>query len=192
VGWACGFADFDNDGRKDLWLANGHVYPNADALSSTSYLQPVALFANRGGKFVRAPDPGGPERKGSYRGGCAGDFNNDGRIDLLILPIAGSPLLLENKTESKSHWIGFELRGRGGNRDGIGAQVRIQYCGSSQFETVRNGGSYLSHNDPRIHFGLGSCEKVDRLHIRWPGGREQVIANIGADRYIAIDEAGRE
>ncbi len=141
VGWACGFADLDNDGRKDLWMANGHVYPNADALSTTSYLQPVALFANRGGKFVRVTDPGG-ERKGSYRGGCSGDFNNDGKIDLVVLPIAGAPLLLENKTEAGSHWIGLELRGKPGNRDGIGAQVRIQYCGSSQFESMRNGGQH--------------------------------------------------
>jgi len=186
-GWACVFADLDNDGRKDLWMANGHVYPNADALSTTSYLQPVALFANRGGKFVRVTDPGG-ERKGSYRGGCSGDFNNDGKIDLVVLPIAGAPLLLENKTEAGSHWIGLELRGKPGNRDGIGAQVRIQYCGSSQFESMRNGGSYLSHNDPRIHFGLGSCGKVDRLNIHWPGGRRQVVENIAADRYTTIEE----
>jgi hypothetical protein len=109
-------------------------------------------------------------------------------MDLVVLPIAGAPLLLENKTEPRSHWIGLELRGRAGNRDGIGAQVRIQHCGSAQFETLRNGGSYLSHNDSRIHFGLGSCEKVDRLNIRWPSGRRQVIENIAADRYTTVNE----
>jgi hypothetical protein len=188
VGWACGFADLDNDGSKDLWVANGHVYPNADRLATTSYLQSVAVLANRGGKFVTVP--GAPEGggQGSFRGGCAGDFNNDGRIDLLVLPIAGRPLLFENETESHLHWIGFQLRGSSGNRDAIGAQVRIESCGTTQFETMRNGGSYLSGNDPRIHFGLGSCTKVDRLSIRWPGGRRQVLENLAADRYVTVDE----
>ncbi|MGI8990551.1 MAG: CRTAC1 family protein [Bryobacteraceae bacterium] len=179
VGWACGFADFDNDGNKDLWTANGHVYPTADILPSTSYLQPVAVFRNQGGKFAPVPGIGG---KGSYRGGCTGDFNNDGRIDLLVLPIAGLPLLLENRTESRSHWIGFELRGRA-----IGARIRIEHCGSAQFDTLRNGGSYLSVNDPRIHFGLGSCGKVDRVRIRWPNGRRQVLENPLTDRYLTIE-----
>lgn len=180
VGWACGFADFDNDGHKDLWMANGHVYPTADILSSTSYLQPVAVFRNVGGKFAPVP---GVDKKGSYRGGCAGDFNNDGRIDLLVLPIAGSPLLLENRTESRSHWIGFDFRGQA-----IGAQIRIEHCGAAQFETLRNGGSYLSVNDPRIHFGLGSCGKVDRVRIRWPNGRRRVLENPLTDRYLTIEE----
>ncbi len=161
-------------------MANGHVYPTADVLSSTSYLQPIAVFRNQGGKFAAVP---GIDKKGSYRGGCAGDFNNDGRIDLLILPIAGLPLLLENRTESPSHWIGFELRGRA-----IGAQIRIEHCGGAQFDTLRNGGSYLSVNDPRIHFGLGSCRKVDRVRIRWPNGRRQVLENPLADRYLTIEE----
>ncbi len=187
VGWACGFADLDNDGNQDLWMANGHVYPKADMLASTSYLQPVAVFANRGGKFVRVKEEAG-DRKGSYRGGCQGDFNNDGRVDLLVLPIAGAPLLLENKSESPYHWIGLDLRGKTGNRDGIGAQIRIENCGRAQFETVRNGGSYLSADDPRVHFGLGSCTKVDRLSILWPGGRRQVLENLSADRYLTIEE----
>jgi len=134
------------------------------------------------------PESGELERKGSYRGGCAGDFNNDGRIDFVVLPIAGTPLLLENTTESHSHWIGFDLRGGIANRDGIGAQVRIEHCGTSQFETMRNGGSYLSGNDPRIHFGLASCSKVERVNIRWPNGRQQVLTNLPPDRYLTIEE----
>ena len=88
LGWACGFADLDNDGRRDLWISNGHVYPKADMLASTSYQQPIAVLANRNGKFVRMAEPlGATGKKNSYRGGCAGDFNNDGKIDLLVLPI---------------------------------------------------------------------------------------------------------
>jgi hypothetical protein len=188
VGWACGFTDLDNDGQRDLWAANGHVYPNADRLPTTSYLQPFAVLANRGGKFALVPNVVASGHQGSYRGGCAGDFNNDGRIDLVVLPIAGSPLLLENKTESQAHWIGLQLRGTTGNRDAIGAQVSIDSCGKTQVESMRNGGSYISGNDPRIHFGLGSCAKVDRLKIRWPGGRRQVIENPAVDRYLPVTE----
>jgi len=188
VGWACGFADFDNDGHRDLWMASGHVYPKADSLAGSSYLQPVAVLANRGGKFVKATEPVGANGRNSYRGGAAGDFNNDGKIDLLVLPIEGAPLLLENRTETAAHWIGLDLRGRTGNRDAIGARIRIEACGSSQFKTVRNGGSYLSVDDPRAHFGLGPCAKVDELRIRWPGGRLQLQKNLAVDRYLTVEE----
>lgn len=188
VGWACGFTDFDNDGQRDMWAASGHVYPKADMLASTAYQQPVAVFANHGGKFVKATELRGMPGKNSYRGGSAGDFNNDGRMDLVVLPIAGTPVLLENRTEPQRHWIGLDLRGRVGNRDGIGALVSMDACGSSQTEAVRNGGSFLSVDDPRIHFGLGSCATVDRLRIRWPGGRVQVLENVAADRYLTVEE----
>lgn len=187
VGWACGFADFDNDGVRELWMANGHVYPKADVLQSTSYLQPIAVLTYRDGRFV--PVPGVSDRKGSYRGGAAGDFNNDGKMDLVILPIAGAPVLLENQTGSRLHWAGFDLRGTAGNRDGTGAQVRIEYCGKSRMDSMRNGGSYISHNDQRIHFGLGSCEKADRVTIHWPSGARQVVEKPPVDRYMVIEEA---
>jgi enediyne biosynthesis protein E4 len=188
VGWACGLADLDNDGNKDLWAANGHVYPKADVLPSTSYVQPLAIFANRAGKFVQVPPTEGNDWKGVYRGGCAGDFNNDGKIDLLILPVAGVPLLLENKTAGTAHWLGLELHGKAGNRDAIGAQIRLEHCGNTQFEFVHNGGSYLSVDDPRVHFGLGSCAKANRLSIRWPDGRQQVLKDLTVDRYLTIEE----
>lgn len=187
LGWASGFVDFANDGSKDLWVSNGHVYPNADRLASTSYFQPVAVLANHGGRF--APIAAAPAMpKNSYRGGCSGDFDNDGRVDLLALPIAGAPVLLQNKTQTTSHWIGLDLRATSGNRDGIGAQVRIEYCGQIQAESKRNGGSYLSVNDPRIHFGLGSCSQVDRIRIDWPGGHHQIAEKPGLDRYVTIEE----
>jgi hypothetical protein len=188
LGWACGFADLDNDGRRDLWISNGHVYPKADMLASTSYHQPIVVLANRNGKFVKTADPVAAAGKNSYRGGCAGDFNNDGRIDLLVLPIAGSPVLLENRTEPSAHWIGLDLRGDRANRDAIGAKIRVEACGNSQMEIVRNGGSYLSVDDPRVHFGLGSCGKLDRLQIRWPDGRVQDLKDLAVDRYLTVEE----
>ncbi|MEO8127959.1 MAG: CRTAC1 family protein, partial [Bryobacteraceae bacterium] len=163
LGWACGFADFHNDGYRDLWVANGHVYPNADRLGGTSYLQPVMLFQNRRGRFSPVRDLAEGLPKNSYRGGCTGDFNNDGKIDLAVVPISGLPLLLENRTTGNHSWIGFSLHGTTSNRDAIGSQVRVESCGQVQFETVRNGGSYLSHNDSRVHFGLGVCSKVDKV-----------------------------
>jgi enediyne biosynthesis protein E4 len=187
LGWGCGFPDFDNDGDRDLWLANGHVYPTADMLSSTSYFQPLAVFENQGGKFSFVQSAS-PVPKNSYRGGCAGDFNNDGKIDLVVLPISGSPLLLANQTKTQHSWIGFKLRGRQSNLDGIGAQVRIEHCGQSQFDTSRNGGSYLSHNDPRLHFGLRSCTKLERVVITWPGGRVQELKDIKANQYVTVQE----
>jgi len=182
LGWACGFVDFDNDGRRDLWLANGHVYPRV-----TQYFQPFVVLRNTGGAFAEAfrfPDPA----DNSYRGGCAGDFDNDGRIDVAVLPIAGSPLLLHNTTSSGNSWVGLQLRGTRSNRDAIGASVQIGSCGTTQFDTVRNGGSYLSRDDPRLHFGLGGCTKVDRVTVKWPAGTAQVVNEIPVNRYTTIEE----
>jgi enediyne biosynthesis protein E4 len=188
LGWACGFADLDNDGLRDLWIANGHVYPTADKLVGTSYLQPVAVLANRRGKFVQTAESFVATGRNSYRGGCAGDFNNDGKLDVLVLPVTGAPLLLENRTAPSGHWIGLDLRGHMGNRDAIGTEVRIEACGRSQMEVVRNGGSYLSVDDPRLHFGLGSCSNLDRLRIRWATGRTQLLENLKVDRYLTVEE----
>jgi hypothetical protein len=185
LGWACGFADFDNDGQKDLWVANGHVYPNIS--HGTTYFQPFVVFRNDRGRFSRAYNfPTSPNN--SYRGGCTGDFDNDGRLDVLILPIAGEPVLLKNQSQNRNSWIGLWLRGTRSNRDSIGASVRVEYCGNAQFDTVRNGGSYLSENDPRLLFGLGSCSKVDRVTITWPLGRTQVMKGLRVDQYLTVKE----
>ena len=182
LGWACGFADFDNDGRRELWLANGHVYPKAP-----QYFQPFTVMQNRSGEFTPAFQfPARPDN--SYRGGAAGDFNNDGRLDVVVLPISGQPLLLKNETANANSWVGLELHGTRSNRDAIGASVHIGFCGKTQFDTVRNGGSYLSRNDPRLHFGLGTCAKVDRVTIKWPKGTVQVLTDLPPNRYTIISE----
>ncbi len=182
LGWAAGFTDFDNDGIRELWTANGHVYP-----TSPAYFQPVTVFQDRGRGFSLAWSfPGTPPN--SYRGGCTGDFDNDGRMDLLVLPIAGQPVLLHNLNSGIASWIGLSLRGTRSNRDAIGASVKVESCGKTQFDTVRNGGSYLSRNDPRLHFGLGSCAKVDRVTITWPRGAVQVLKDVPVNRYSWIEE----
>jgi enediyne biosynthesis protein E4 len=182
LGWACGFADFDNDGWRDLWLANGHVYP-----ASTHYFQPFVVLRNRDGMFspgFRFPES--PDN--SYRGGAAADFDNDGRIDVAVLPIAGQPLLLQNTTTNSNSWVGLRLKGTRSNRDAIGASIHIDYCGKTQFDTVRNGGSYVSHDDSRLHFGLGTCSEVNRVSIRWPSGTVQELRGLPVNRYNTVQE----
>jgi hypothetical protein len=182
LGWACGFADFDNDGRRDLWLANGHVYPQ-----SPHYFQPFVVMRNEGVEFATVfQHPAKPDN--SYRGGCAGDFDNDGRMDVVVLPIAGQPLLFKNKTANGNAWAGLQLRGTRSNRDGIGARVEIAACGQKQVETVRNGGGYLSSNDPRLHFGLGACATPVEVTVKWPLGRVQVVDAVPVNRYRTIEE----
>ncbi len=188
LGWSCGFVDFNNDGHKDLWLANGHVYPNADSLPRTTYSQPIVVFRNENDRFVPVPGVSGNAGPHSYRGGAAADFNNNGKIGLLVLPISGEPVLLENMSDSPAHWIGFALHRRTTNRDAIGAQVQLDYCGKTQFDSVRNGGGYLSVNDPRLHFGLGSCSAVTSLTIAWPDGKRQIVRRMPVDRYVTIEE----
>ncbi len=185
LGWGTGFADFDNDGELDLWVANGHVYPTVGKLGSTTYLQPFSVFKNRRGRFSEAP-LGLP--KNSYRGAATADFDNDGRMDIAVLPIGGAPMLLSNRTENRNSWIGFSLGGTRSNRDALGARVQIEGCNRKWFDTVRNGAGYLSRSDPRLHFGLGSCGVVEQASIFWPSGKRQVLKNPAIDRYITVRE----
>ena len=186
LGWAGGFADLDNDGRRELWLANGHVYPDIGKVSRNAYFQPVAAFSSRAGKFARVWQfPAMPDN--SYRGACAGDFDNDGRTDLVVMPISGNPLLLANRTETGNSWIGLLLAARRGNRDAIGARVRVEACGKAQYDSVRNGGGYLSRDDPRLRFGLGLCKQAD-VAVTWPSGARQTLAGLEVNRYHSLVE----
>ncbi|HEX4810058.1 MAG TPA: CRTAC1 family protein [Bryobacteraceae bacterium] len=182
LGWACGFADFSNRGERDFWAANGHVYPKLP-----QYLQPFLVFENHGGKFsLGYKFPASPDN--SYRGGCQGDFDNDGKLDVAVLPISGQPLLLRNQTENGNSWLGLRLRGTYSNRDAIGASVVVDACGNRQYDTVRNGGSYISANDPRLHFGLGACAQIDSVTVKWPRGGTQVERRLPVNKYSLIEE----
>jgi enediyne biosynthesis protein E4 len=186
LGWGAGFADVDNDGQKDLWLANGHIYPRIDQVSG-KYNQPLLVFGNQAGRFGRSYSfPAVPNN--SYRGAAAGDYNNDGKVDIAAIPITGSPVLLTNLTEKDHSWIGFALKGRRSNGEAIGTRMRIEACGNVQYESVRNGGSYISRDDSRPRFGLGNCTKVGRAVITWPRGKVQVLNDLAVNRYIFVDE----
>lgn len=182
LGWACGLSDFLNSGTRDFWSANGHVYP-----TDKDYFQPITIFHSASNRtalvyqFPKLPS-------NSYRGGAAADFNNDGKLDLLVVPISGNPVLLKNDTLTQNKWLGVSLRGTRSNRDAIGAKMTLEACGHKQLEEQRNGGSYLSRNDPRVHFGLGSCSQVDHLRIEWPSGTVQVLNLPPLNRYIVVEE----
>lgn len=184
-GWACGLTDFDNSGSQDFWSANGQVYP-----TDASYFEPITIFRRTSsGTALEYSYPEKPSS--SYRGGAAADFNNDGKMDLVVLPVSGSAVLLRNDSTVSNHWIGFKLRGTRSNRDAIGAKVTLDACGRRQTREVRNGGSYLSRSDPRLHFGLGQCGKIDRLTVRWPSGTVQALRRTKLNQYQVVKEPSR-
>ena len=191
VSWGTGFFDYDNDGDRDLFVANGHTYPQADLPRvNSSYKQANSLFENRGGRLVEVSAVAGPgfalRRVG--RGTSFADYDGDGDIDLFVLNLNGPPTLLRNDGDHDNHYLLVRTVGTESNRDGIGARVIISAGGQTQHAEVQSGGSYLSHNDLRLHFGLGQAERVDRLEVRWPSGAVQVLSDIAADQVLTVVE----
>jgi enediyne biosynthesis protein E4 len=192
IKWGTGFADFDNDGWADIFVANGHVYPQVDAIpNSPGYKEPMQMFRNnRDGTFEDISKASGvfdipPE---SRRGAAVGDVFNDGNIGILVLNIGQPPSLLINKTRNSNHRVDFHLIGTKSNRAAIGARVAIHAAGVMQFNEVRSGGSYLSQNDLRLHFGLGAADKIDTVEIRWPSGQTELLRDVSADVIYTLTE----
>lgn len=174
LGWGAGFADYDNDGLLDIFVANGHVYPQIDQFGvGTRYLQRKQLFKNLGtGRFRDVSDEvaGGLLIEKSSRGAAFGDIDNDGDIDVLVINMNDRPTLLRNETIASNNWITLKLVGKSGNRDAIGARVSLDQAGPVQVSEIRSGGSYLSHNDMRVHFGLGRRTTIPPVKVQWPEG----------------------
>ncbi len=191
VSWGTGFFDYDNDGDRDLFVANGHTYPQADLPRvNSSYEQANSLFENREGRLVEvaaAAGPGFALRRVS-RGTSFADYDGDGDIDLFILNLNGPPALLRNDGDHGNHYLLVRAVGTESNHDGIGARVIIHVGGQIQHAEVQSGGSYLSHSDLRLHFGLGKAERVDRLEVRWPSGVVQILSDIAADQVLTVVE----
>ena len=194
LGWGVKFVDVDNDGRLDIFISNGHVYPEVDKHGlGTRYQQRKQIFLNEGGRFRHASAEigGGLALEKSSRGAAFGDYDNDGDIDMLVINMNERPTLLRNDTTSGNHWITVRFVGSKSNRDGIGARVRLEAGKRRQTTTVRGDGSYMSHSDTRAHFGLGEAARVDRLEIRWPSGLVETATGLAADRfYVAREGAG--
>src|ERR1700733_939639 len=190
VGWGTGFFDMDNDGWPDLFIANGHVYPQMDQVpGAPRYRQPMLLFRNnRDGTFedVSSVLSGIPDA--SRRGAAFGDLNNDGDIDIVVMNTGEPPTLLLNKGANTSHRVLFKLVGTKSNKMAIGARVTVRAGKLVLLDEVRAGGSYLSQNDPRLHFGLGAESKMDEVEIKWPSGKVDVLRDVPADFIYTIVE----
>jgi hypothetical protein len=191
-GWGLKFFDYDNDGRVDLFLANGHPDDMVEKYSQqVRYKEPLLLFHHDGTKLVNVSDQGGSAFTKMFpaRGLAVGDYNNDGRIDVLIGNNGGPPVLLKNNA-SDNHWLGLKLQGTACNRDAIGATITWSAGATPRTRYKSNGGSYLSSHDMREVLGLGKTTKIDWVEIKWPlpSGRVERFTDVPIDRYVTIVE----
>lgn len=190
--WSAIFADFDNDTHADLFLTAGHIFNEVDRLPTVQrFHNPRLLYWNLGnGKFEDVSTRSGPGilAPHSSRGAAAGDFDNDGNIDLLIMNVNKPPSLLRNTNRAPHHWFRAKLTGTKSNRDAIGAKVRIEADGRWQTAVVLSQSGYYSCNDPRPHFGLGAATKVDRMEVTWPNGNVETWRNLDADKLFHATE----
>jgi hypothetical protein len=181
-GWGVGLEDFDNDGWKDAFIVQGHVFDNVEMYDgSLRYREPPLLALNHKGHFVKAD--AGSDVPLAGRGAAFGDLNNDGWIDVITTALGDRPQVYLNRG-GELHWLTITLRGRQSNRDGFGARVQVN--GQTRVATAT--GSYLSSNDKRLHFGLGSAATAE-IEIRWPSGIRQVLRGVKADQFIVIEES---
>ena len=192
VKWGTAFVDLDNDGWLDLITVSGHVYPQVESSPQAGgYRQAKILNMNDGdGSFCDASAQAGPalQQKRVSRGLAVGDLFNDGNMDVVIEDLDASPMLLRNHGIPGRHWISLELAGTKSNRAAIGARIKLTAGGMTQTEEIHSGGSYLSQNDLRVHFGLGSASKVDLIEIRWPSGVIDTLKNLASDKFYAVLE----
>jgi hypothetical protein len=190
VGWGTGFVDFSNSGWLDIFIANGHVYPQMDQIPGAArYREPMQLFRNKGdGSFedISSVFAGIPDA--SRRGAAFGDLNNDGNIDIVVLDVDGPPQVLLNVSENQNHRVLLKLLGTKSNKMAIGAKVTVTAGKLVQTSEVRAGGSYISSNDPRLHFGLAAESRMDQIEIRWPSGDKEILKNVPADFIYTVTE----
>ena len=181
-GWGIGLEDFDNDGWKDLFVAQSHVLDNVQQIDASLRYKEVPLLAmNHHGHFERIDS--GVTTALAARGAAFGDINNDGRMDVIVTSLGAPPVVLLNRENSGNHWLSIKLQGKRSNRDGYGARVRVN--GQTRFAT--SAGSYLCANDKRVHFGLGAAEKAE-VEILWPSGTKQVLADVRANQFLEVRE----
>ena len=193
VAWGAAFFDLDNDGDKDVFVANGHTYPQADLPQvNSSYRETNFLFENEGGGvFSEVGAKAGPglALKQVSRGSSIADYDDDGDLDIFVLNLNDRPNLLRNEGPANNHYLSVRAIGTRSNRDGIGTRIAVSAGGRTQYGEVRSGSGYLSHDDLRVHFGLGSATRVDSIELRWPSGTAQVVRDVAADQVLTVREA---
>jgi hypothetical protein len=192
-GWGLKFFDYNNDGEIDLFLANGHPDDMIDTVSTqVKYKEPLLLFQHDGNRLRNISDKAGPifSKQFPARGLAIGDYNNDGRADVLVANNGGAPVLLRNNAGRENHWLGIKLQGVKCNRDAIGAILSWSIGGKKKQKLKTSGGSYLSSHDPREMIGLGKAIKLEWLEIKWPApsGKVERFTDVPIDRYITIVE----
>ncbi len=191
VGWGAAFFDYDHDGWEDLVVVNGHVYPQLDGAklgASAPYRQRKLLYRNLGdGTFEEVAAKAGPAflAERVSRGLAVGDLDNDGRLDLVINDLDGSPMVLRNETDG-GRWLQVKLEGLAGNTDAVGALIQVTTGDQSQVRKIRSGTSYLSQDDFRQHFGLGDAKTVDTVIVTWPDGSTTTRRNVAADQLLVV------
>ena len=192
LGFGVKFLDFDNDGWPDVFVANGHVNPQVDQHSfGVTYAERPLLFHNlKNGKFDEIGTSAGPAISRRYvaRGAATADFFNDGRQDLLVSVLDGSPILLRNQVSNSGHWLRIKTVGTRSNRDGFGARVQVKVGSLTQIAEVRANSSFESASDPRLHFGLGSSAHADSITIHWPSGMTDRLGPEAADQELVVEE----
>jgi hypothetical protein len=192
-GWGLKFFDYDNDGFVDLILANGHPDDMIESYSQqVRYKEPLLLFHNDGTKLGNVSEQGGPAFQKMFpaRGLAVGDYDNDGRLDVLIGNNGGAPVLLKNQAGDGHHWLGIRLQGTSCNRDAIGATITWSAGGKTRTRLKSHGGSYLSSHDMREVLGIGAATTIDWVEIKWPqpSGRVERLTDLPVDRYVTIVE----
>lgn len=190
-GWGTRFADYDNDGWKDLWIVQGHDMDTIElSFPQLHYLEPMLLVRNNGRRLVNVSAASGSvfQERWASRGFALGDLDNDGLLDGVVTTNNGSAHLIHNETITKNHWLLLNLVGHTSNRDGIGAAVKVVTAKGAQYGTVTTASSYLSASDKRLHFGLGTESMAQSVEIRWPSGIVQTLKNVQADRIVKVDE----
>jgi len=191
VGWGTGMVDFSNTGWLDIFIANGHVYPQMDGIAGAArYAEPMQLFRNRGdATFEDISNVFAEIPNASRRGAAFGDLNNDGNMDIVVLNMDGPPQLLLNQGGEHNRSILFKLIGTKSNKMAIGAKLTVSAGKMVQTAEVHAGGSYLSSNDPRLHFGLASESHINEVTIRWPSGEKQILRDLSAGFMYTIVES---
>jgi hypothetical protein len=197
--WGTGAFDFDNDGYKDLFTADSEILDNSMQVAHRPFALPNGLFRNKGGltfQDLSTTAGAGFTLPAAHRGAAFGDFNNDGKIDIVVTVLNGPPELLMNRSMNRSmnqsgnqnHWIILKLIGTKSNRDGLGTRIKVTTSHGSQYNHATTAVGYNSSSDKRVHFGLGQSTVIDRIVLLWPSGIRQVLTQVKADQVLAVRE----